>query len=192
MFLLAWLLLLAAPSWTLGGIVQLVASNGLAHGCPIGPTTILTARHVAAPQFRPNFFVWSANGVTGSAWTTDYDWRRDLAVLTTDAPVPYIYGLATDTPAIGDKVAFVGYDDQLRPRIFHTEILNIIAAHLVLDSPGAMGASGSCVLNTHNEAVGVFQWSITLTGKETHGVASGIWGPWSDVGWVPPEPQEIP
>ena len=192
MFLLAWLLLLAAPSWTLGGIVQLIAANGIAHGCPIGPTTILTARHVAAPapSFRQNYFVWSANTTTGSAWTTDVDWRRDLGVLTSDAPLPYIYGIAADAPVIGEKVAFVGYDDRLQPRIFHTEIVNIVAAHLVLDSPGAMGASGSCVLNTHNAAVGVFQWSISLTGKETHGVASGIWGPWQDVSWVPPELKE--
>ncbi|HYM22531.1 MAG TPA: hypothetical protein VEU08_04970, partial [Vicinamibacterales bacterium] len=87
--LFAGLLVLALPGIAADGAsepspaVRLLGYGFMAQGCPVGPTTLLTARHVAAPRDwsqRRAAAVWQdAQGHSGSVWADDYDFRRDLA-----------------------------------------------------------------------------------------------------------------
>ena len=170
-------------------VFHLFSHRGFAHGCPIGATTLLTSRHVATDEsggmgLRGVAMVWSDDrGASGSAWMQDYDARRDLALMQFRPPVTTWYARAAEPPTIGERVTVVGYDfgARLRPKILSLKVVNAIALHLVLSEAAGPGFSGSCVLNQQNEVVGVFQWGVG-----TLGVASGVWGEWGSVDWIPP------
>jgi V8-like Glu-specific endopeptidase len=181
------------------GILALFSPTGMARGCPIGETTVLTARHVAVTESnfgpRQGAFFWSdAAGVSGTAWTLDYDLRRDLALLQTDRPVSRYYKRADKPPAIGESLTIAGYKfgDRLQMKVITTELLNIVAHHLVLKDGAEQGFSGSCVLNDRNEVIGIFQWGVEYRGSR-RGVANGVWGENGDyVSWMPPKPEGQP
>jgi V8-like Glu-specific endopeptidase len=180
------------------GILALFSPTGMARGCPIGETTVLTARHVAVTESnfgpRQGAFFWSdAAGVSGTAWTLDYDLRRDLALLKTDKPVSRFYRRAEKPPAIDDVVTIAGYkfNDRFQMKVLTAKILNIIAAHLILSEGAESGFSGSCVLNQRNEVVAVFYGSTEYRGTR-RGIANGVWGDGGEfVGWMPPKPKGI-
>lgn len=181
----------------ISGMLRVFSARGIAQGCPIDETAFLTARHVGVDMSREGppervAVVWSdADGRSGSAWTEDYDWRRDLALMRSDRPFARVYRVAPEAPQIGERVVLVGYDFRgerpLAPRIVTARVLNVVSVHLVLSSAGAPGFSGSCVLNARSEAVGVFQGAVESETRR-FGIASGIWGIWRDVSWVPPDP----
>ena len=184
------LLLLTAPAASepdSTGILRIFSQRIFGHGCPVGETEMFTARHVALPENRSNYVVWSTqNGVTGSAWVEDSDLRRDLARMRSDTPFPHVYRIAAEIPTVGDRVLIVGYNysKSLQPKILSIKVENVVAGHLVL-SPGATrGFSGSCVLNEQNEVVAILTGGVGQE-ERPYGIAPIVVGVWGDVSWRP-------
>ena len=176
------------------GLVSLFSPRGMGRGCPISETHMLTARHLAVHETSwgppsPVSVVWSdGTGASGSAWTIDYDLRRDLALMQSDVPFGRPYPIASEPPAIGDEVLIAGYEfgRKFELRVLKARILNMVAQHLILSEAGESGFSGSCVLNAQHEIVAIFHWGVNYGGR-SRGVASSVWGPWRSVGWMPPK-----
>jgi V8-like Glu-specific endopeptidase len=178
------------------GILRLFAHNSIAQGCPVAPQQLLTARHVAAPggmvgQTERTYVIWSdLDGHTGSAWTKDYDFRRDVALMESDRAFDTVYPVAKEPPAVGDNVTIAGYDftRALIQKVVRVAVLNVVSSHLVLSKGGEQGFSGSCVLNGNSEVVGIYHWGMGLDemGQAIYGVASIVTGDWRNIGWTPP------
>lgn len=166
--------------------VMLIGRSQVAQGCPVGQTTMLTARHVAVsdrfqkPEPRPA--MWSDDGGrTGRVGPTRIDHGRDLAVMTSDRPFRHWYVPAAQAPKIGQEVEIRGYDfgRAMQPDRVTVNVDNIVAGHLVLSPGGEPGFSGSCVIDEAGHAVGVFVGAISRPDGQNIGLAVGVWGEWS-------------
>ena len=170
-------------------MVSIISFHGIARGCPIDEHHLLTSRHVGVlekPQGPIGIAaMWSDGFRSGRAWTIDFDLGRDLALMQTEMPLTQPYAIAQTAPKVGESLTIAGYRfaDRLQMRTITTKLLSIVAVHLVLDNPAESGFSGSCVLNSQNEVVGVFQWSLGTN----RGVASAVYPPFDQVNWVPPQ-----
>lgn len=178
-----------------GAMLRVFSYGSVSQGCPISQDRFLTARHVGTAQ-RPLgapegvSVIWSdISGATGSGFLVDFDFRRDLALMQSDAPLPHWYPLAKEPPAVDETVTIAGYDytDDLKPNIVRVKVKNIVSAHLVLSRGGEPGFSGSCVLNKQGQIVGIF---VARVGRDEYenGLAVGVWNQWSDVSWWPTSP----
>ncbi len=186
------------PKLETRGFLPFITNFGLAQICPVGEYLALTARHVGTAEKgngaieRVSGF-WSApTGEHGIGWALDYDYRRDVAIMQSSVAFPHVYAVAGEPPAIKSKVTIAGYEYRpgrvpLMARYITTEVINIVATHLVLEEAGVQGFSGSCVLNARNEVVGVYFGTIGLDAGREAGVAAGVWGELGDVSWVPPK-----
>ena len=175
-------------------VMRLISYYGIAHGCPISSTTLLTSRHVATRERSTGLqaipMIWAdGRGETGSAWMLDYDVRRDLALMRLEPPVTQWYALAPQPPVIGERVMMAGFNlsGEMEPKVIHAKVTNVIGAHVVLSEKGLPGFSGTCVLNAQNEVIGIFQWAIGPPGEPPRsGVAGGVGGEGGGGGWLPP------
>lgn len=184
------------------GFTKLFFYDGIAQGCPVGPNVLLTARHVAVREngiTTPQNIAatWSTkDGTTGSAWGVDYDYRRDVAIMHTDVPLPFVYKVAEKAPQVGERIIMAGYEyrtglEKLAERTIETEIIRIVANTLILKEPPVNGFSGSCVLDFKSEVVGILTAAIG-TEDGAVGVAPVVAGTWADVGWIPPPERQAP
>ncbi len=176
----------------LGGVLALAGSRGLAHACPVAPELALTSEHVVGPEFAP--FVWEGSGVVGvlgGRGLTVRDLFRDLAFVRPYKSVfPRFYPIAAASPAVGERVWFLGYDfrkreDAMAPRPFDARVVRTRAGHLVMDRAGAPGASGSCVLNERGEVVAIHRGVHGLDNRPLEdgvGYAVGVWAPLLELG----------
>jgi hypothetical protein len=168
--------------------VRLIGDGFLAQGCPIGPTTLLTARHVAAPRSsgstRRVAAIWQdGSGHMGTAWAEDYDIRRDLAVMRSDVAFERVVGLAAAPPAIGEKLTLFVYDGPLVAKPVSVMVENVVAGHVIVTAKARPGSSGGCVLNTRGELVAIVSGQLDIDGSP-FGLTVGVWGPLADVSWT--------
>lgn len=166
--------------------VRLIGSGFMAQGCPIAPRTLLTARHVAAPAKggRASAIWQDAAGHVGTAWSDDYDLRRDLAVMQSDVDFERIVTRAAAAPAIGEKLTLFVYDTRtaLAARPVTVTVENVVAAHVIVTAKSRPGSSGGCVLNAKGELVAIISGKIEIDGS-SFGLTVGVWGPWADASW---------
>jgi hypothetical protein len=171
--------------------MRLIGHRGLAHACPASATTAWTSRHVALDERDPAIarrlaFVWSRGEGEGSAWTLDFDLRRDLALVAVDPPLFVPSPVASGPPEVGERVYAWAYGASLEPKLVRATVERVVGAHLVLSEPGSPGMSGGCVWTERGRVVGVWQWGVELVNGKARGIASAVWGPWGDVSWLPP------
>jgi S1-C subfamily serine protease len=176
----------------LGAMVELVGRFGLAHACPLGPTTLYTAGHVVDERpFEADVPLVSLR-MSDSAGREDValpegvDRASDVALLRpANGPLSRWFVRATAAPAIGDRLWTLGYQRSSRtslywPRVVSATVVRVIAGHLVLSHGARPGSSGSCWINQRGEAVAVGIWDLFLDGGvEPAGMAAGIWPPWA-------------
>ncbi len=141
------------------GITGYTLSTG--SGFAIGPTTLITNRHVVADSAELQVSTYDGRDVSATATSTAA--IADLAVVRTTQPLPTYASLAADDPALGDEVTVVGYPDGgpltlTRGRVIGstTDPLNEnLGQVLVTDAAVEPGSSGSAVLDSAGQVVGV-------------------------------------
>lgn len=173
--------LLLAGGPDLSGAVQLIGKGSMAHACPVGEQRLLTAAHVGQRGSDPRFYRFQQGPVTGT--TTDVSvWQdTDLAEMKTDRPMPIQYPLAVNPPLPETHLWIRGYDfrkgkDMLAPRDWEVTVIRTVAGHIVFKPTIDFGTSGSCVLNSLGEVVGIVSMGIRAQNDMEVGVAVGVWG----------------
>jgi len=182
MLLLVMLLqLMLTPS---GSNMALFGAQGFGHACPVNGI-ILTAEHVTINN--PRGFYWSdqfekRGTLTVEAPTDPRDIVR-LSPASGSIPAWYVLGYA---PKIGEKVHWQEYNRKdakhaLHPKTVEAEIVNLLGGQIILSEAPSPGASGACVLNRTDEAIGVVAFGLTLDdGKSVLGavnITEGLdWG----------------
>lgn len=173
-----------SDSATVPGVVK---RDGLGSICPTGPREAYTAYHVVL-QTRPGavYFVpilWATADAYGSAYPLYGDSRRDLAVLLSDTDFPSYFHRSAAAPAIGDELTVVGYDwakNGIPRKAKKIKVLSVFGGSITVDGTAGPGSSGSCLINSAGEAVGIHHWAFTDSKLNT-GVAAAIWGAWGEI-----------
>ena len=130
-------------------------------GFAIGPTTLITNRHVVADSAELQVSTYDGRDVAVTATSTAA--LADLAVVRTVQQLPSFPELAAADPEIGAEVTVIGYPQggQLtvtRGRIIGstTDPLNAsLGQVLVADAQVEPGSSGSAVLDSEGRVIGV-------------------------------------
>lgn len=174
-------------------MLELAGRFGFAHGCPIGPHTILTAAHVTDERpFEKDVALYPLRMSDGAG-------REDLAVPVwaergadialmrpASRPLSRWFPPAHDAPKPGERLWNVGYKldsrrDFMKPRIVSATVVRAFAGHLFLTVAAGHGSSGACWVNSRNEAV-----ALEVGGMECEpgpseppcAYAAGLWAPW--------------
>lgn len=150
--------------------IALVGKYGLAHACPVAGF-VVTAAHVAYHPLMTGggivevplrYMYETAEGQLGTADPFVPNRYVDLAILATEPAITVFYPMGP-MPTVGDRVAWVEYDFRkvdmaFRPRIRTARVVNRVAGHILLDAEPVPGASGSCLMNTRGEVVGIISF----------------------------------
>ena len=177
-------------------VLRLGAGNHrLAHGCPLGERIALTNAHVVltSREFARagNFddpaqlFLWATRdeAYTGKTGRVQVDQYRDLAwIESTTGPFPHYYPVASEPPAVGARLLFVGFDFRGR-RVAYSErpliatMIRLSLGRLIYRiDEGVPGSSGSCVFNERGEVVGINSAYNELENGEIVGIGVSIAG----------------
>jgi len=130
-------------------------------GFAVGPTTLVTNRHVVAEAAELALSTYDGRELGVRAASVAQ--IADLAVVRTDGDLPAVPELAAEDPVRGDTVTVVGYPQGGRlaattGRVIArtTDPLNLhLGEVLVTDAAVEPGSSGSPVLDTDGRVVGV-------------------------------------
>jgi hypothetical protein len=144
--------------------IALQAPNGAAgHACPVNGY-VLTASHVLWDETLKTYVptAWSDGyGQEGSAAVSGGFTFLDLISLSIYPLEGYqLDYLPPGYAGVGDRVYWYEFDlrtrsNALRARRRFADVLRIVAGHYILDDMPVEGASGSCLLNSNGEVVGV-------------------------------------
>ena len=155
--------------------ITLIGRRGITgHACPT-VDAIYTAYHMIeeGPTASPY----------GNTITLYIDPARDVAIISVNHnPMHTLPRFAVaDSVKKGEKVHWYEYNFESRKKFFVQErrkakVLRSISGHIVFDKGPVGGASGSCLLNERNEAIGVVIRSYPSVGV---GVAIDITGDWN-------------
>ena len=160
------------------GVITLIGYNGQGHACPV-EDRVYSARHLLESRFswglEMNRFMWAdGDGGVGWARAIHVDRYQDIGLLEVQKGEPKYYkeGLM---PKVGDKVWYVNFEEE-GDRAFLDDPTTAVISHMragyifFKDEAPRFGSSGSCLLNSANEAIGVVVWGIG--GKEKEGGAA--------------------
>jgi hypothetical protein len=174
-------------------MIEFVGRFGIAHGCPIGPSLILTSAHVtdkAQPDAqvravyplrmsdsagREQVALPDQNGLFVSA---------DFAIMRPDTtPLSRWFVRVKEAPKPGDKLWTVGYEHEnrkefMRPKTISATVTRVIAGHVSLTASAGPGSSGACWVNARGEAVAMGSWGPSCGVGDPCAMAVGIWPPW--------------
>lgn len=172
------------------GVMRLFGRWGYAHACPVDGL-VLTAAHVVNPFYRTlglNTLLFGYNwsdmdGRRGYLDGYSASTRRDLGEMLVVAGEPRYYSRATSEPQPGETLWWLEYNFADIPNAFaakreQTTLIRLVAGHLITHPEPTYGASGSCLLNSENEVVGIIVKRPKMDDGEFVGVVVSIFGPW--------------
>lgn len=141
------------------------------HACPVddqGIKTIYSARHLLltttseGKEILHNFTWEDYEGHKGKAQVQEVSNYRDLGTLTLTGDSPRYYPLARTRPKPGDPVWWREFNNDIHKTLTTEErrskVLRVRLGHIVIRGLPAFGASGSCLLNSRGEVVGIVVW----------------------------------
>jgi len=155
--------------------VSLFTPFGFGKGCPL-EEKIVTARHMLADPSRPGKFSdanWSDQyDRSGGAVLSAVSYAVDGAVLHPDG-IPKPFPVKTGRPT--KELYFFDYNYESAESAFDsvlrkTKLLKLVGGYIIMDIAPSSGASGGCIYNDQDEAVGIVVWSITLNNEEKVGI----------------------
>lgn len=173
-----------APAVNTDKTLQLIGRSGIAQACPVAGV-IYTAAHVVQHE--------DADGKPG-AWVAGYAFStaegnegvvvpayinaiRDIAVLYPKSGAVNYYKLGP-TPESGSKVFWREYDFKdivLDKVLAESEVLHLLAGHVIMANAPKQGASGGCLFNEEGEVIGIAVWSVSDGGVTVS--ITGFWNP---------------
>ena len=150
------------------GIITLI-NAGFAHACPCDGK-VYTAGHAVMPVLRNaplRAFLWEDGyGNSGEAEGKSYDDYRDLGTLSLKGDDPVYYVRASTLPKEDDKVYWLEFKDKdYLPEVRDAKVMYSVAGYVFFDKIPSSGASGSCLLNSAGEVVGIVVWGFYKEGK---------------------------
>lgn len=179
--------LYAAPPPT-AAIVSVIGRFGMAQACPVAADLAITNAHVVDPfPTQGNMPLVGLRWNGGIVRPLGASSTEDLALLTPTSDLfPSWYPLATEAPAIGEELWWVGYDWRGRSRVltrrtFRGEVVAVVAGTISLNIETPGGSSGSCVLNARGEVVAIIAWGKDMDNSERAAFAVSVWGRWFDL-----------
>lgn len=161
--------------------LRIVGRFGIGGACPIGAHEVVTAAHMG--DLRPfdnsvGLFPYPFSSALGEGIIVPVRVRSlaDLALYESVEPLTAWYSRAKLAPRLGETLWWQEYDFDSRDHAFDAEVkkskvVNVLAGHIILREELEGGASGSCVLNSIGEAVGVVAF-----GKELRNLAGEVGG----------------
>jgi len=154
--------LMLTPS---GSNMVIFGAQGFGHACPVRGV-ILTAEHVTVNN--PRGFYWSDQFKKRGTLTVEAlaDPRDIVRLNPASGSIPAWYVLGWE-PQIGDKVHWLEYNRKdakhaLHPKTVEAGIVNLLGGQIILSEAPSPGASGACVLNRTEEAIGVVAFGLPL------------------------------
>ena len=154
--------------------VALFTPKSYGHGCPVGGD-IVTARHIV--ELVPGKFLnaqWSnSEGLQGQAELREVSSFGDLAFLRPKGPKPKM--LRKAKPIVGQPLTFWQYDYSTPGNVFREVrrvgvVVRLLGGYIVVDTPPKPGASGSCMVTTDGEVVGILVWGLITEDGQAVGV----------------------
>jgi S1-C subfamily serine protease len=173
--------------------LELSGPEGFGHGCPLSPTTLLTAAHVMLQAgsplrgFGPAPLRWreTPSGVHGVVVFLDRDPAADLAVMRGVDGGPSFtrsFPLAASAPKVGEMLSVIGYDWRRKtffsPRVWKLKFVGESAGHLFVEGNPGPGSSGACVLNEAGEVVGINIAWVETDDMSPVGIGVAVFGDW--------------
>lgn len=149
-------------------VIGVKAQNSMGSACAVAPTLALTVAHVVETKDAQVEWWSLAKKVNGRAKVQVLNLSRDAATITPADGVefPAIVPIAKKPPQIGEEVRMLGVMDAY-PTVFIGRVLGIDpSGELEIDGMVFPGTSGSCILNTKNELVGIVAGMEGNPGRE--------------------------
>lgn len=134
-------------------------NGGVGHACAVDGE-VVTARHVMVGEHGNLNAAWSdAYGNEGIATVRISANHLDVSILDV-YPEGVVMFLPKSTAKVGETVYWFEYDfrtrkNALRARRRFATILRIVAQQIVLSEVPTRGASGTCLINSNGEVVGI-------------------------------------
>jgi hypothetical protein len=168
-------------------IISVSGRFSLAQACPVAPDIAITAAHVVDPRpFDRSTPAFPVRGESVDGFWTLQTWRlfyvEDLALMEpVEGKFPRFYQIAEKAPLPGERLWWMGYDFSNQKRAFQrrefsSEVLAVVAGLIILKNDTPQGTSGSCVLNSKGEVVGILSFGKDLDNKDSVTGVIGIWG----------------
>lgn len=155
--------------------VALFTPFSFGKGCPL-EGKIVTARHILVDPIRPGMFsnaTWSDQyGRSGGAVLSAVSYEVDGAILHPDG-IPKPHPVKTGRPTKGLYFFDYNYESPetaFDPVLRKTKLLKLVGGYIIMDVAPSSGASGGCIYNDQDEAVGIVVWSIILNNEEKIGL----------------------
>jgi len=180
----------AAPAPDLSRMLALQARFTMFSGCPVAATRALTSAHAvdlrpfdrSVPLYGARYQTWDGSAA-GRIRPIVVSMEEDIALVAAEGLTPY--PIATEMPATGEQLWWVGYDyrkrkDALAPRVFTGRVIRGVAGVIVIDVMTEEGTSGGCALNARGEAVGIIDFGLGIGDRDAVTGVVAIFGPWLD------------
>jgi len=178
-----------SPEPEMGNVLRVMGRFGVAHACPISPTMALTNAHVVdlrpfdnTPLYGARYQNIRGDGY-GMAEGMIVSINEDLALMMLKPSTTGFYQIATEPPKLGETLYWMAYDwrkgkTAFAPRRMSGQVVAVVTGNIVMNTDTPEGASGSCLLNSHDEVVGIVAWGKDVGVDDEVTIAIGVWGPW--------------
>ena len=173
-----------APAVNTDKTLQLVGRSGIAQACPV-EGIVYTAAHVVqyeSDDGKPGTWVAghafsTEEGNEGTVVPAYINAIRDIAVLYVKSGAVNYYKLGS-TPKNNDRVYWREYDFDdivLDKMLAESQVVHLLAGHIIMADAPRQGASGGCLFNEEGEVIGITVWSVSDGGVTVS--ITGFWNP---------------
>jgi hypothetical protein len=152
------------------GVITLMGHLGFGHACPCEDGKVYTAGHIVAKLVKEEtslapmymHYAWTAGDQHGRATGAYFDMHMDIGTVKLLTGVPdVLFPIAEGSVLPEQRVywsEFADHGQELTSERKEAVVKYVVGPYAVLSKEPTPGASGSCVLNSEGEVVGIVVW----------------------------------